>query len=74
VKYSTDTNSTPSLLGVFHGNYLFFSIFVMSGVAAVKKFLIALCAVASFAASAEWVFISKNESGTSLYIDPNIKI
>jgi len=40
----------------------------------VKKYLIALCAVASFAASAEWVFVSKNEFGTSLYVDPNIKI
>jgi len=40
----------------------------------VKKYFIALCAVASFAASAEWVFVSKNEFGTSLYVDPNIKI
>ncbi len=39
-----------------------------------KKYFIALCAVASFAASAEWVFVSKNEFGTSLYVDPNIKI
>lgn len=40
----------------------------------VKKLLIALCAVASCAASADWVFVTKNEFGTSLYVDPNIKI
>jgi hypothetical protein len=40
----------------------------------VKKFIVVLCAVVSFAASAEWVLVSKNELGTSLYIDPNIKI
>jgi hypothetical protein len=33
-----------------------------------------LCAIASFTASAEWVLVSKNEVGTSLYVDPNIKI
>jgi hypothetical protein len=44
------------------------------GAPPVKKFIVVLCAVVSFAASAEWVLVSKNELGTSLYIDPNIKI
>ena len=39
-----------------------------------KKYLIVLCAIASFTASAQWVLVSKNEVGTSLYVDPNIKI
>ena len=39
-----------------------------------KKYFIVLCAIASFTASAEWVLVSKNEVGTSLYVDPNIKI
>jgi hypothetical protein len=39
-----------------------------------KKLLILVCLFCSLAAHAEWVLVSKNEFGTSLYVDPNIKI
>jgi hypothetical protein len=39
-----------------------------------KKILAAICLLCSFSANAEWVLVSKNEFGTSLYVDPNIKI
>ena len=39
-----------------------------------KKLFAVLCLLCSFSAYAEWVLISKNEFGTSLYVDPNIKI
>ena len=39
-----------------------------------KKILAVICLVCSFSANAEWVLVSKNEFGTSLYVDPNIKI
>ena len=39
-----------------------------------KKFLALLSCLICFSASAEWVLVTKNEMGTALYVDPNIKI
>jgi len=38
-----------------------------------KKILAAVCLLASFSATAEWVLVSENEYGTGLFVDPNIK-
>lgn len=70
----TDTGQYPHVTGGFSDGSPIFIMTINFGDVPVKKFLIALCALASFAASAEWVLVSKNEFGTSLYIDPNIKI
>ncbi|MFM7698450.1 MAG: surface-adhesin E family protein [Limnohabitans sp.] len=39
-----------------------------------KKLFFIFFATVSLTASAEWVLVSKNEFGTNLYVDPNIKI
>jgi hypothetical protein len=39
-----------------------------------KKIFAVICLLCSLSANAEWVLVSKNELGTSLYVDPNIKI
>jgi len=38
-----------------------------------KKFIACGCLLLSFSALAEWVLVTENEHGTSLFVDPNVK-
>lgn len=38
-----------------------------------KKIIASCCLLLSFSAMAEWVLVTENEFGTSLFVDPNIK-
>lgn len=38
-----------------------------------KKIIASCCLLLNFSAMAEWVLVTENEFGTSLFVDPNIK-